>query len=130
VLQRLFRWPDGVHYYRDAMLFFKSEKALEMGFYPSIVPGLDNTARAGPKGIVLQGATPELFGEHVRDIFESVASRPAEDRIVFVKSWNEWAEGNYLEPDRKFGHGYLNALRSALDAAPGRDPRPLPPSSG
>jgi len=116
VLQRLLGWPDGVHYYRDAMLFFKSNRALELGCYPSVVPGWDNTARAGPKGIVLQGSTPELFSEHLRDIFASVAGRPAEDRIVFVKSWNEWAEGNYLEPDRKFGHGYLQAVRSALDA--------------
>jgi lipopolysaccharide biosynthesis protein len=115
ILQRIFNWPGGVHYYRDARLFFKSKTALELGCYPSIVPGWDNTARAGPKGIVLHGSTPELFAEHVRDILGSVADRPAEDRIVFVKSWNEWAEGNYLEPDRKFGHGYLDAVRSALE---------------
>ena len=116
ILQRVLRWPGGVHYYRDAMLFFNSQAALDSGCYPSIVPGWDNTARAGPKGIVLHGSTPELFAEHVRDIFDSVADRPAEDRIVFVKSWNEWAEGNYLEPDKKFGHGYLDAVKSALNA--------------
>jgi len=114
VLQRIFGWPGGVHYYKDAMLFFKSQTALDSGCYPSIVPGWDNTPRAGPKGIVLHGATPELFSIHLKDILNSVASRPAEDRLVFVKSWNEWAEGNYLEPDRKFGHGYLDAVKAAL----------------
>jgi hypothetical protein len=114
ILQRLLRWPDGVHHYRDALLFFKSNQALELGCYPSVVPGWDNTARAGPKGVVLHGSTPELFSHHLRDILASVADRPAEDRIVFVKSWNEWAEGNYLEPDQKFGNGYLEAVRSAL----------------
>jgi hypothetical protein len=118
VLQRVFGWPDGVHDYQNAMLFFKSQAALDLGCYPSVVPGWDNTARAGPKGIVLHGSTPELFSQHLREILESVADRPAEDRIVFVKSWNEWAEGNYLEPDRKFGHGYLEAVKSALQSAP------------
>jgi len=117
-LQRVFRWPGGVHYYKDAMLFFKSAEALAQGCYPSIVPGWDNTPRAGPKGIVLHGATPELFALHLKDILESVSDRPAEDRLVFVKSWNEWAEGNYLEPDRKFGHGYLDAVKAALAAVP------------
>jgi hypothetical protein len=116
VLQRLLRWPGGVHYYRDAMLFFKSAAALESGCYPSIVPGWDNTPRAGRKGIVLHGSTPELFYEHARDILMSVADRPAEERIVFIKSWNEWAEGNYLEPDQKFGNAYLDAVKSALDS--------------
>lgn len=114
ILQRLLRWPGGVHYYRDAMLFFKSQEALDQGCYPSVVPGWDNTPRAGPKGIVLHGACPELFAEHLRDILAAVAHRPAEDRLVFVKSWNEWAEGNYLEPDRRFGHAYLDAVRSAV----------------
>lgn len=115
-LQRLLGWPSGVHFYRDAMLFFKSQSALDQGCYPSVVPGWDNTPRAGPKGIVLHGAKPELFAEHLRDILDSVSHRPAEERIVFVKSWNEWAEGNYLEPDRKFGRGYLDAVKSAMAA--------------
>jgi len=120
-LQRLLRWPGGVHYYRDAMLFFKSEEALRQGCYPSLVPGWDNTPRAGPKGIVLHGTTPGMFAQHMGEILDAVADRPAEDRLVFIKSWNEWAEGNYLEPDRKFGHAYLDAVRTAmgLNAASG-----------
>jgi lipopolysaccharide biosynthesis protein len=39
---------------------------------------------------------------------------PIEKRFVFVKSWNEWAEGNYLEPDLLFGHGYLEVVREEL----------------
>lgn len=121
--QRLRAWPGGVHFYEDAVLFFKSEAGLAQGCYPSIVPGWDNTPRAGPKGIVLHGATPEAFGRHVRDTLAAVAHRPAEERLVFVKSWNEWAEGNYLEPDRKFGHGFLDALRAEV-VRPGT---PTPP---
>jgi lipopolysaccharide biosynthesis protein len=44
---------------------------------------------------------------------------PRDHRIVFIKSWNEWAEGNHIEPDIRFGHGYLEAIADAL-ARPGR----------
>ena len=40
--------------------------------------------------------------------------KPEDERVVFLKSWNEWAEGNYVEPDLKFGHGYLKALQQAI----------------
>ncbi|HEY3755761.1 MAG TPA: glycoside hydrolase family 99-like domain-containing protein [Opitutaceae bacterium] len=114
VLQRFLRWPGGMHYYKDAVLFFKSDEGLAKGLYPSLVPGWDNSARAGPKGIVLHGSTPELFAGHVKEILSAVDHRPAEDRLVFIKSWNEWAEGNYLEPDRQWGHRYLDALRDQV----------------
>jgi hypothetical protein len=123
-LQRTLSWPGGVHYYEDAVLFMKSETGLAQGCYPSLVPGWDNTPRAGPKGIVLHDATPAAFGRHVEDTLTAVADRPAEERLVFVKSWNEWAEGNYLEPDRKFGHGFLDALRAAVVVPPAAAAQP------
>lgn len=39
-----------------------------------------------------------------------------ENKVVFLKSWNEWGEGNYMEPDLKYGHGYIDALREELNA--------------
>lgn len=78
--------------------------------YPCIVPNWDNTPRSGHNGLVFHNSNPELFGLHVRNEIKKVEHRPSEHRIVFIKSWNEWAEGNYLEPDRKFGLAYLEAL--------------------
>jgi hypothetical protein len=82
--------------------------------YPCVVPNWDNTPRCGAGGFVLHDATPELFRVHLRQAVEAVAGRPADRRIIFVKSWNEWAEGNYLEPDRRYGLGYLEALRGEI----------------
>jgi len=52
----------------------------------------------------------------VRRAVALVADRPHEERIVVIRAWNEWSEGNYLEPDRKFGRGFLEAFRDAIAA--------------
>jgi len=122
VAQRIMNWPGSVHDYADARMFFDPERAVANEMYPSVVPRWDNSPRAGKKGVVLHASTPELFEQHFREVLSSVAHRSTEDNIVFVKSWNEWAEGNYLEPDQKFGHGYLHAMKSALEATPSIQP--------
>jgi hypothetical protein len=114
VLQRLCRWPGSVHEYRNAMLFFNPAGKMPDGQYPPVVPNWDNSPRAGRKGVILHGSTPELFGQHLREVLASVDHREPEDRLVFVKSWNEWAEGNYLEPDQKFGRAYLDQVQRAV----------------
>ncbi|MEN9918138.1 MAG: hypothetical protein RL662_574 [Bacteroidota bacterium] len=78
--------------------------------FPSIISGWDHTPRSGKDGLVLTNYTPSSFERHVEDVLNTVAGKKEERRIVFVKSWNEWAEGNYMEPDLKWGHSYLEAL--------------------
>ena len=82
--------------------------------YPCLIHAWDNTPRSGVGGMVLQGSTPELFRRLLGDAVSALRDVPAERQLVFLKSWNEWAEGNHLEPDRRSGHGYLNVVREVL----------------
>jgi hypothetical protein len=82
--------------------------------HPSVVPGWDSTPRLGYRGVVLKNSTPELFRKHLREAISICSHKPYEQNILFVKSWNEWAEGNYLEPDLKHGRAYLEVVRDEI----------------
>ena len=83
--------------------------------YPCLIHAWDNTPRSGANGLVLDGATPELFRPMVHEAIKVLADRPPERRLLFLKSWNEWAEGNHLEPDLKFGTRFLQVIGEALE---------------
>jgi len=82
--------------------------------FPCVIPNWDNTPRSRGNGLVLHGSTPGLFRRHLRRALDRMRDVPREHRIVFVKSWNEWAEGNHLEPDLRFGLGYLEVLQEEM----------------
>jgi hypothetical protein len=88
---------------------------LDVGRYPLLYSCWDNTPRVGRRGYVFQGSTPETFARVLAQAIQQVASRSPEDRLVFIKSWNEWAEGNYIEPDAEWGRSYLRAIREVVD---------------
>jgi len=79
---------------------------------PSLVPNWDNSPRSGKNAIILHNSTPELFENHLEEVINAVSKK--ENKLIFLKSWNEWAEGNYVEPDLKFGLGYINKLKKKL----------------
>jgi hypothetical protein len=83
--------------------------------FPGVIPSWDNTPRfrSGGANIILN-STPELYERWLTGAIEKTLSNPPEEQIVFINAWNEWAEGNYLEPDLKYGHAYLEATRRAL----------------
>lgn len=81
---------------------------------PAVYPNWDNTPRSGRGGVVLTGATPEKFRRNVVDAVATIADRRPEERLLWIKSWNEWAEGNHLEPDLANGRAWLHALREGL----------------
>lgn len=82
--------------------------------YPTIIPNWDRSPRSGREAIIYTNSTPKVFEAHIADALEIVKEKDPEHRIIFLKSWNEWGEGNYVEPDLKYGKGYIDALRRQL----------------
>jgi hypothetical protein len=119
-LKRFVRWYNdkrgrpSVYHYEKIMPDLLQEKQPNIENYPCVIPNFDNTPRCGKEGLVLHGSTPALFRSHIRQALRLIHDLPSERRIIFVKSWNEWAEGNHLEPDLKFGRGYLEVIREEI----------------
>jgi hypothetical protein len=90
------------------------ENTRDSKFFPCVMPNWDNTPRSGVNGFVLQGSTPELYRQHLEEAIGLVHAKPEDQKIIFVKSWNEWAEGNYLEPDLRFERRYLETTLKVL----------------
>lgn len=103
-----------IYQYKDLLKSFVPECTQQMEYLPCVIPSWDNTPRSGMNGLVMEGSTPELFRQSLRQALEYVSGKPPEHRLVFLKSWNEWAEGNHMEPDQRFGHAYLEVLRNEL----------------
>lgn len=107
--------PPFMESYRKASTAFVTEREKEPDVHPTIMPQWDHTPRSGWKGILLVDAKPEYFKEVVLKAIKAVSGKPEQHRIIFLKSWNEWGEGNYMEPDLTHGRGYIDALRDALN---------------
>lgn len=101
--------------YADAIKKLDSPLFDQDKIYPTLIPNWDHTPRSGNFGRVFHNSTPELFARHVDDLFKRVSHKQSEDSVVFLKSWNEWGEGNYLEPDLEYGTQYIDVLHEKLE---------------
>ena len=107
--------PIGVSYdyARTVKGFFAPEDKWD-NVFPTVMPNWDRSPRAAMRDGVYMNATPAKFKKHILDALEMVKEKEDEHRVVILKSWNEWGEGNYVEPDQEFGHGWLDAIKEAL----------------
>jgi lipopolysaccharide biosynthesis protein len=101
--------------YRGILDAYRFDRFTNRDFIPCILPNWDNTPRSGKRGLVFHNATPALFRRHLADALQFVLENKRPHNLLIIKAWNEWAEGNYLEPDREWGRQYLEAIRDALD---------------
>ncbi|HCK82749.1 MAG TPA: glycoside hydrolase family 99-like domain-containing protein [Candidatus Competibacter sp.] len=96
--------------------FFMNRSPMPYPFFRTAMPSWDNTARRQDTSDIFLNSTPDRYQRWLQHLVRQARQlQSGEERIVFVNAWNEWAEGNYLEPDRKLGYRYLEATRSALD---------------
>ena len=106
-------WPT-IYRYEEALHDPVFDKTRTGEWYPTVYPNWDTSARHGSRGLVMHGATPQLFRNQLRKAIDLVSGRPDDHRIVMLKSWNEWAEGNYVEPDQRFGTEFLEAMKEEI----------------
>lgn len=81
---------------------------------PNVFSNWDHTPRTKREGRVMIGSTPEMFKAVLKKAVDGIQHKPFEKRFITIKSWNEWAEGNYLEPDLRYGHSYLQAVKDIV----------------
>lgn len=90
---------------------------------PCVCPGWDNSARRAEGAIIFVGSTPQLYEHWLVEMVDRLKNAQTEPEgageispssLLFVNAWNEWAEGNHLEPCRRWGRAYLEATRRGL----------------
>ncbi len=95
----------------------KWDSLLEIPYFPVVSIGWDNTPRyaaLGQESVVHIGNTPESFAAYLQQAREYLKERQDQPRLLLINAWNEWVEGAYLEPDMKWGYGYLEAVQRVM----------------
>jgi lipopolysaccharide biosynthesis protein len=95
-----------------------ARKPVDYKRFPCVTPGWDNSARRTQQAAsIWVGSTPDLYERWLREVLLRFKPFGDQEDFVFINAWNEWAEGNHLEPDQKWGRGYLEATRRAVTVA-------------
>ncbi|MEZ2301804.1 MAG: glycoside hydrolase family 99-like domain-containing protein [Microcoleus sp.] len=101
--------------YRDTVLRNTANNLPSHKLFPAVMTSWDNTARRKTAAHAFIDSHPDAYEIWLRGSIEKVKQRySGDERLVFINAWNEWAEGAHLEPDQKYGHGYLSATYKAL----------------
>lgn len=92
--------------------------------FPCVTPMWDNSPRRKQAALIIDNSTPDLYEKWLRTVVAKLEAHNLDENIVFINAWNEWGEGNHLEPGAKHGKAYLEATRNALLTQPKRQKVP------
>lgn len=114
VLKKKLGLPN-VYHYEDALKIAFGEYDCDNRVFPEIFPRFDHSPRSKGKELIYVDDTPELFASYVKSALEVIKDKPVSRQIIFIRAWNEWGEGNYLEPDISSGLSYLEAIKNTKE---------------
>ena len=112
ILRDVFHMPS-IFRYKDAINHMILPEDAEENVFPLVLPNWDHSPRSGRNSLIFTDAKPEYFKTVVKRALIAVKNKQPEHQIVMIRAWNEWGEGNHLEPDLKYGLGYLEAIKEA-----------------
>lgn len=112
-LYRYFKIPVTLPYSKymeEAIEYFKENPSLT----PCLLPNFDHSPRSAQNGIIMVKDNPQMwykFCTEVKKLRECVGDK---ENLIFIKAWNEWGEGNYMEPDQRYGKEIIKATHKAF----------------
>lgn len=105
-----------IYSYKDYVEYKCKLSMPEYKQYPCVSPGWDNSSRRKNNSFMaFKGNTPVLFGKWLANALRKFEPYGKDEDFVFINAWNEWAEGNHLEPDIKWGRQFLESLKNEVD---------------
>ncbi|WP_131538476.1 glycosyltransferase WbsX family protein [Pedobacter nototheniae] len=106
---------NNVYDYKDMADIMSIKSPKKYKYFRSVFPSWDNSARRKNNATIFVNSSPEKFQNWVeKTVAYTKENFEGDERIIFINAWNEWAEGCHLEPDQKYGHSYLQALKNGL----------------
>lgn len=114
-IKESFYVKDAVYDYGHLTRNMMSKPPVEYKRFPGVMPAWDNSARRKQAATIITDSTPELYEAWLRDTVQKFTPYSLEENFVFINAWNEWAEGNHLEPCQRWGRKYLEATARALN---------------
>jgi len=81
-----------------------------------VMPSWDNSARRETEAFIVANSAPDIYEQWLRSAAEKSLAKPAFEGHMFINAWNEWAEGNHLEPCQKWGRAYLEATQRVVES--------------
>jgi lipopolysaccharide biosynthesis protein len=109
-------YKGNVYDYKSAINYSISMPKTSYTKFRSICPSWDNEARKPGKGTSFINTSPSTYSKWLEYVLYNTNNNQTDsEKIVFINAWNEWAEGAYLEPDRKYGYAYLDATYKQIE---------------
>ncbi len=103
-----------IYRYSEIMRHQLARECPKYTLFRGIMTDWDSTPRREDP-VIFSGSAPLHYQRWLEGLIHYTRKAlPTHERYIFINAWNEWAEGAYLEPDRKYGYGYLQATRNAI----------------
>jgi Glycosyltransferase WbsX len=108
-------WSPQMYEY-ESMLIDAIPKHAGAKYIPTVISGWDTTPRHGKRGAIFFDFNKRTFQAHLSEVSRFILEANPNNKIIFLKSWNEWAEGNCIEPDNISGYSLLEAYRDNIES--------------
>jgi len=102
--------------YKEYVDYVTQQPLPEYKWFPGIAPSWDNYARKKKNYFMFKNASPQAYMKWLKHIVDSYKPKSLEENFIFINAWNEWAEGNHLEPCSKWGLQYLESTKEVLNS--------------